>query len=198
MLRTQCRNQHVTGAVSLRDHHPRGRKAPMNGHVRPPTRARCGQAARRDLWGRCWATGTSTRHPIVRLFMLVLPVVSVGSFRSHTAKTRSVAVRWWRRWRRRIAVSVGTPRWWSGRGHHSGDSAHRAANQRADRGSMAAGGRTTDRSAGSGPDQAATDCSLGGIVGIACAQRKAGADCQRAGRDQTFHLTVIPHLSVAL
>ena len=24
---------------------------------------RCGKAARRDLWGRCWATGTSTRLP---------------------------------------------------------------------------------------------------------------------------------------
>src|SRR6478752_9398725 len=38
-------------------------QAPKIDHVRPPTRARCGQAARRDLWGRCRVTGTSTRQP---------------------------------------------------------------------------------------------------------------------------------------
>src|SRR6476646_8200645 len=37
-------------------------QAPKIDHVRPPTRARCGQAARRDLWGRCRLPGTSTRH----------------------------------------------------------------------------------------------------------------------------------------
>src|SRR3954469_635369 len=37
-------------------------QAPNVDHVRPPTRARCGQAARRDLRGRCQVTGTSTRQ----------------------------------------------------------------------------------------------------------------------------------------
>jgi hypothetical protein len=83
------------------------------------------------------------------------------------------------------------PRRWWGRSHRSGDGAHCAADQRADRRSLAAGGRTTDGGPGSSPDQATTGCPLCGIVGIACAQREAGADRQRTGRDQTFHRTLL-------
>src|SRR5215203_1992368 len=32
---------------------------------RTPTRARCGKAARRDLWGRCRVPGTSTRQVVL-------------------------------------------------------------------------------------------------------------------------------------
>ena len=46
------------------------------------------------------------------------------------------------------------PRRWCGRSHRSGDGAHRAADQRADRRSLAAGDRTTDRRSGSNSDQA--------------------------------------------
>jgi hypothetical protein len=61
MLRTQCRVRHVPEATRIRTGGAWAAQAPNSGRVRPPTGARCGQAARRDLWGRCRAIGTSTR-----------------------------------------------------------------------------------------------------------------------------------------
>src|SRR6188472_4525851 len=51
MPRTQCRNRHVPEAASLRTGTGGAAQAPHPGRVRPPTGARCGKAARRDLRG---------------------------------------------------------------------------------------------------------------------------------------------------
>src|SRR3954462_14924832 len=64
MRRTQRRPRRVTRGADPRIEPKRAAQAPNVDHVRPPTRARCGQAARRDLRGRCRVTGTSTRHAI--------------------------------------------------------------------------------------------------------------------------------------
>src|SRR5215210_6339962 len=61
MPRTQRRVRHVTGAAGLRAGGEWATQAPNSGRVRPSTGARCGKAARRDLWGRCRSLGTSTR-----------------------------------------------------------------------------------------------------------------------------------------
>src|SRR5215217_4829062 len=61
MPRTQRRVRHATGAASLRAGGEWAAQAPNSGRVRPSTGARCGKAARRDLWGRCRSFGTSTR-----------------------------------------------------------------------------------------------------------------------------------------
>src|SRR5215217_2384936 len=53
MPRTQRRVRHVTGAAGLRAGGEWAAQAPNSGRVRPSTGARCGKAARRDLWGRC-------------------------------------------------------------------------------------------------------------------------------------------------
>ena len=58
MLRPQCRAQHVTEAAGLRN-------VASNPTIAFDLRREpgAGKPARRDLWGRCRATGTSTRHP---------------------------------------------------------------------------------------------------------------------------------------
>ena len=61
MLRTQSRIRYDTGGMDPRIETEWAAQAPNIDHVRLPARARCGKAARRDLWGRSRVTGTSTR-----------------------------------------------------------------------------------------------------------------------------------------
>src|SRR3954471_15471379 len=63
--RTQRRPRRVTRGADPRIEPKRAAQAPNVDHVRPPTRARCGKAARRDLRGRCRVPGTSTRQVVL-------------------------------------------------------------------------------------------------------------------------------------
>src|SRR3954464_11358042 len=71
MLRTLSRTRHVTEAASLWAGAARAVQVPHPGGVCPATRAWCGKAARRDLWGRCRATGASTRPSLGERLALV-------------------------------------------------------------------------------------------------------------------------------
>ena len=59
--RTQCRTRRVIGGTDRRIETEWAAQAPNIDRARLPARARCGKAARRDLRGRCWVTGASTR-----------------------------------------------------------------------------------------------------------------------------------------
>jgi hypothetical protein len=59
--RSTPRTRRVIGGTDRRIETEWAAQAPNIDRARLPARARCGKAARRDLWGRCRVTGASTR-----------------------------------------------------------------------------------------------------------------------------------------